>query len=112
MKNLKFVFALMLFMGMTLTAFAFQEGGIELGDPTSLVAWLSPLIVWGVTAIARPLLKLPGWVTLSIAVPLLGFALTYFTTGLDADSGWIMQFGYTLTATFIQELKKKLQPTT
>lgn len=106
------VFLTLALMLLGFTGFALQEtGAIELGDATSLVEWLAPVIVWAATAIAKPLLKLPGWVTLTIAVPLLAFAVTYFTGNLEGEGlSWIQQFIYTLSAVFINEVKKKLQP--
>ena len=110
MKNLKFTLVMMLFLAVSFTAFALQSGAPELGDPTSLVQWLSPVIVWAATALSRLGFKIPSWAIVSIVVPLLSFAITYFTTGLGEESNWFMQFVYTLSATFIQEVKKKLTP--
>lgn len=110
MKKLRFTLVMIMFLAASFTAFALQGGAPDLGDPTSLVQWLSPVIVWGATALARLGVKIPSWAIVSIVVPLLSFAITYFTTGLAEDSNWFMQFVYTLSATFIQEVKKKLTP--
>lgn len=105
-----FIFALMAMFFVT-GVYALQDGGPEIGDANTLITWLAPIIVWVVGLVAKPLMKIPGFVMLTIVVPLLSAAMAWFATQQGGDLPWLTQFALGFGAVFIDQLKKKLQGT-
>ena len=108
--KLLLVVTLMLFCTLSVSALTvYQDGGVGLGDPAVLVQWLSPVIVWLVGMVLKPLLKIPGGLMLAVIVPLLSLAATWIVGKMtDGDTSWLMLFVYNLSAVFIDQLKKKI----
>ncbi|HEX9601649.1 MAG TPA: hypothetical protein VF985_09175 [Mariniflexile sp.] len=106
MKTLtKNLLILMLFI--TLPIFAIQE--LELNPANDLIMWLSPVIIWVVGLLLKSLAKVPSTIMLIVVVPILSFAVTWFTNTLEvSDLSFWMQFIYGLSAVFIDQLKKKI----
>lgn len=107
MKNKLFLFSLVFFIAL-MPVFALNQSP-ELGSPGELIAWLSPIIIWAAGLAIKPFTKVPGWVMLTIVVPLLSFIASWLLqqSGLT-DLNFIMQFLYGLGAVFIDQVKKQL----
>ena len=77
-------------------------------DLNQIFLYLTPFIVWGVTAIVKKIKPLvPGWVLVSVVVPLLSVALAL--AGNYAGNNIFIQFGLGLLAVFIAELLKQIK---
>lgn len=86
---------------------------LEPNEPGGLIAWLSPIILWGVVQIAKFFKAIPGWAIVSIIVPLLSFASAWALEKLQLTNlNFWLQFLYGFLAVFIDQLKKQLQGST
>jgi hypothetical protein len=75
-----------------------------------LVTILTPLVVYGVIELVKlATAKIPGWVIVSIGVPLLSAAVTYVSTLLTGATAFWQQFAFGFLAVFVSELIKQLK---
>ena len=80
-------------------------------DWTQILLWLTPFIVWAATALVKfikPLL--PGWVLVSVVVPLISMILTALGTLVIPNEKPWLQFAIGLLAVFLSQLKIQLSP--
>lgn len=86
---------------------------LEPNDPSGLIAWLSPVIIWGTIEIAKLFKKIPGGVILYLVVPLLSLASAWVLEKLQlTDLNFWLQFLYGFLAVVIDQLKSRLQKAT
>lgn len=75
-----------------------------------LVTILTPLVVYGVVELVKYLApKIPGWLIVSFAVPLLSAAVTFVSQWLMGATGFWAQFGFGFLAVFVNELIRQLK---
>lgn len=95
------VFALFLPLGI----YAQTDGGVDINDPASVVAYLTTFItlaaVWAVKKLKLPI---EGQWTLLIAAALSAI-VTFITNKLgNPDLSWLAQFGLGLASTFVHQM--------
>lgn len=81
---------------------------VDPSDAGSVVAYLTPFIVFGavqVVKLIKPLI--PIWI-LGIIVPGLSAAVAFLQTATDNADSWLIQFGLGLAATFVHQIYKQL----
>lgn len=85
------------------------QNEVDISNPASLVAYLTPFIVLAVTWLARIIKPgIPGWATM-VVVMILSTAVTWLTNQLgNPDMTFIQQFLIGLGATFVHQFKQQI----
>jgi len=103
-------FLLLALLLVTTSLFAQTDQNINLEDPSSLVAYLTPIIVLVTTKLVR-LVKpsIPGWATM-VVVMLLSLIVTWLTNYIgDPDVNYLQQFLLGLVSVFIHQFKEQVK---
>ena len=101
-----FLFCVML-MALPVLALT-QEPDVDVSDPSTIVAYLSPFIVLVATAVVKAAkANIPGWATM-LVVTALSALVTWLTNLLGTpDLSWLVQFGLGLAATFVHQVYRQ-----
>ncbi len=112
MKNPLFVFGLMATMLLFFVSPVFgmsQDSDVDLTNPASLVAYLSPFIILAATWLFKKMIPLLTGTWTLVFVLALSALLTFVTNALgNPDATWLSQFGLGLASVFIHQLSIRI----
>ena len=78
--------------------------------PTEIITLLTPLILFGCTALVKWLYpKMPGWLILSVVVPVLSVLAALIVTLIIPGLGFFIHVALGLLSVFVAELIRQFQ---
>lgn len=108
MRNLRNFLAVAIMLLTYTTSVAMVQDGVDVENPLSIVAYLTPFIVFGAVQLVKIIKPLvPAWL-LGVIVPGISAGVAFLQTATENADSWLTQFGLGLAATFVHQIYKQL----
>ena len=88
--------------------FLFIQDTVDFSDATSVITWLMPIITLGVTWLVKKIAPFVTGTATLFVVPIVSAGISYLSTLVTDDAGFLLNFGVGLASVFLNQLYRHL----